>query len=163
MKALVAIIVGSANDKDTIAPAKKILDELRIPLTARVISAHRSPSHCADFAKNAEDYGLEVIIAAAGAAAALPGALAAHTNLPVIGVPINATPLAGLDALLSMAQMPGSTPVATMAIGQAGAKNAALLAARILSLKHPEIKKNFHTYQETVKAEAAKNCSVELF
>ncbi len=161
--ALVAIIMGSASDKEALLPAKEIFDRLEIPFCSRIISAHRSPDECADFAKQAESKGIKVIIAGAGAAAALPGALSAHTLLPVIGVPLNATPLGGLDALLSIAQMPGSTPVATMAIGPAGAKNAGLLAVRILSLVEPKIKERLQHYQSQICLQAKALSEQEVF
>ncbi len=161
--ALVAIIMGSPSDKEAMLPAKEIFDRLEIPFTSRIISAHRTPDECANFAKTAELKGIKVIIAGAGAAAALPGAIAAHTCLPVIGVPLNATPLGGLDALFAIAQMPGSTPVATMAIGPAGAKNAALLAARILGLFQPSIKERLERYQKEIYQKAAYQCDIEVF
>lgn len=160
---LVAIVMGSASDKEALTPAKEILDRLQIPFISRVISAHRTPHETAKFAINAEKSGLKIIIAGAGAAAALPGTIAAHTNLPVIGVPLNATPLLGLDALLAIVQMPGSTPVATMAIGPAGAKNAALLAARILSLVFPSINERLERYQTEIYQKALAAVEKEVF
>lgn len=160
---LVAIVMGSMSDKEALMPAKEILDRLEIPLMSRVISAHRTPQECSNFAMQAEKNGLKVIIAGAGAAAALPGTIAAHTLLPVIGVPLNATPLLGLDALFAIAQMPGSTPVATMAIGPAGAKNAGLLAARILSLMDPNIKARLERYQAEIYGKALSMVDQEVF
>jgi len=129
---LVAVIMGSKSDWDTMRNAVEILDELGVPNEARVLSAHRTPDATAEFARNAADRGLRVIIAGAGGAAHLAGVIAAHTWLPVLGVPIQSK-LQGLDSLLSTAQMPGGIPVGTLAIGEAGAKNAALLAAAILA------------------------------
>ncbi len=160
---LVAIVMGSASDKDAMMPCKELFNRLEIPFTARVISAHRTPDECSNFAKEAESMGIKVIIAGAGAAAALPGALSAHTKLPVIGVPLNATPLNGLDALFAIAQMPGSTPVASMAIGEAGAKNAALLAARILRLICPDIKARLDRYQDEVYGKAKAQVEKEVY
>jgi len=126
--ALVAVIMGSKSDWETMRRAVEMLDELGIPNEAHVLSAHRTPQATAEFARNAADRGLCVIIAGAGGAAHLAGVVAAHTCLPVLGVPIQSK-LLGLDSLLSTAQMPGGIPVGTLAIGEAGAKNAALLAA----------------------------------
>jgi len=125
-------VLGSASDLDVMRPCAEVLAELGVPYEMRIASAHRTPERVAAYAAEATDRGLRVIIAGAGAAAALPGCIAAHTRLPVIGVPIDATPLRGVDALYSMVQMPSGVPVATVSID--GAKNAALLAARILAL-----------------------------
>jgi 5-(carboxyamino)imidazole ribonucleotide mutase len=129
----VAIIMGSANDWDVMQAAEKTLDDLGIPSDARVISAHRTPQRLTDFLETAEADGIEAIIAGAGAAAHLAGVTAAHTLLPVLGVPLASSDLNGMDALLATVQMPGGIPVATFAIGRAGAKNAALFAAAILA------------------------------
>lgn len=129
---LVGIVLGSASDLDVMRPCAELLAELGVPCEMRIASAHRTPERVAAYAAEATDRGLRIIIAGAGAAAALPGCIAAHTRLPVIGVPIDATPLRGVDALYSMVQMPSGVPVATVSID--GAKNAALLAARILAL-----------------------------
>ena len=131
--ALVVVIMGSKSDWETMRRAVETLDELDIPNEARVLSAHRTPEATTEFARNAADRGVRVIIAGAGGAAHLAGVVAAHTWLPVLGVPIQSK-LLGLDSLLSTAQMPGGIPVGTLAIGEAGAKNAALLAAAILAL-----------------------------
>ena len=131
--ALVAVIMGSKSDWETMRRAVETLDELDIPNEARVLSAHRTPEATAEFARNAADRGVCVIIAGAGGAAHLAGVVAAHTCLPVLGVPIQSK-LLGLDSLLSTAQMPGGIPVGTLAIGEAGAKNAALAAVSILAL-----------------------------
>jgi 5-(carboxyamino)imidazole ribonucleotide mutase len=136
----VAIIMGSKSDYEHLQPAVEILTDLGVPFETRVVSAHRTPDWMFEFAESVESRGLEVIIAAAGGAAHLPGMVAAKTILPVLGVPIAATQLNGLDALLSIVQMPKGVPVGTLAIGKAGAANAALLAAAIVALKHPEIR-----------------------
>src|SRR5881397_42315 len=132
-KSLVAVVMGSKSDWETMRHAVETLDHLGVPNETRVLSAHRTPDATAEFARKAADRGLRVIIAGAGGAAHLAGVIAAHTWLPVLGVPIQSK-LQGLDSLLSTAQMPGGIPVGTLAIGEAGAKNAALLAAAILGL-----------------------------
>lgn len=137
----VALVMGSKSDWKTLEPAAKLCEEIGLPLHVEVVSAHRTPKKLATFAETAEERGLKVIIAAAGGAAHLPGMLAAHTLVPVIGVPVEATPVNGLDALLSIVQMPKGTPVATMAIGTPGAINGAFMAAQIISLHDPELKK----------------------
>ncbi len=142
---LVGVIMGSKSDLEILSGTSDLLTEFSIPHEVRVISAHRTPDATLEYASNAEARGLEVLIAGAGAAAALPGVVAAKTTIPVLGVPISATALNGMDALLSIVQMPKGVPVGTLAIGKAGAANAALLAASILSLKHPE-------YGERLKA-----------
>lgn len=131
---LVAVIMGSTSDWETMKLACNILDELEIPYEKKVVSAHRTPDYMFEFAEEARGRGLKVIIAGAGGAAHLPGMVAAKTTLPVIGVPVKSRTLNGLDSLLSIVQMPGGVPVATTAIGQAGATNAGLLAAQILSI-----------------------------
>lgn len=135
----VSIAMGSDSDMETLAEGAKALEEFGIPYEMQVLSAHRSPELVADFARGARDRGLKVIIAGAGGAAHLAGVIAAHTTLPVIGVPLAATSLAGFDALLATVQMPAGVPVATMAVGKAGAKNAAILAAEILSLSDAKL------------------------
>jgi 5-(carboxyamino)imidazole ribonucleotide mutase len=130
----VAIIMGSRSDWPTMKGAADALDALGVPYEAKVISAHRTPQRLFDFATGAQDAGYKVIIAGAGGAAHLPGMAASMTNLPVLGVPVQSKALSGLDSLLSIVQMPGGIPVATLAIGEAGAKNAGLLAAQILAL-----------------------------
>lgn len=139
MKPLVGIIMGSASDWETMRRAAETLETLDIPHEVRVISAHRTPDQLAKYTETAAERGLEVLVAGAGGAAALPGAMAAKTCLPVLGVPIQSRALNGMDSLLSMVQMPAGVPVGTLAIGNAGAINAALLAASILSIKHPKI------------------------
>lgn len=140
MSALVGVIMGSRSDWETMRHASELLDELKIEHETRVVSAHRTPDLLFEYAEGAAQRGVEVIIAGAGGAAHLPGMTAAKTPLPVIGVPVKSSALSGLDSLLSIVQMPGGVPVATMAIGPAGAKNAALLAARILGNSRPEVR-----------------------
>jgi 5-(carboxyamino)imidazole ribonucleotide mutase len=137
---LVAIIMGSKSDLETLAAARELLEELSVPHEVKVVSAHRTPDWMFEFAEKAEERGLEVIIAGAGGAAHLPGMVAAKTTVPVLGVPIPATALVGVDALLSIVQMPKGVPVGTLAIGKPGAANAALLAAEIVGNKHPEVR-----------------------
>jgi 5-(carboxyamino)imidazole ribonucleotide mutase len=139
---IVALIMGSKNDWETMKLSEEILISLKIPYITQVISAHRTPERMTNFAKTANDKGLQIIIAGAGGAAHLPGMVASHTNIPVIGVPIQSSTLQGIDSLLSIVQMPGGVPVATMSIGKAGAINAAIYAAKILSLSNNIIKKN---------------------
>lgn len=140
MNPLVGIIMGSRSDLDVMSAARETLDQLQIPFEIRVVSAHRTPRWMAEYASTAEARGLRVIIAGAGGAAHLPGMVAAHTIVPVLGVPIPVTALNGLDALLSIVQMPGGVPVGTLAIGKPGAKNAALLAAQILATTDPDLR-----------------------
>lgn len=137
----IAIIMGSKSDLSTVKETLKILKDFGVSFEVKVLSAHRSPDLTTDFAKKAESQGFEVIIAAAGGAAALAGVIAAHTNLPVIGIPIETKSLQGIDSLLSVVQMPSGIPVATMAIGGAGAKNAAFFALKVLALKDKNIKR----------------------
>ena len=139
---MVALIMGSQNDWETMKSSEEILISLKIPYTIKVISAHRTPERMSRFANEAADKGLQIIIAGAGGAAHLPGMVASHTSIPVIGVPIKSSVLQGIDSLLSIVQMPGGVPVATMSIGKAGAINAAIYAAKILSLSNNIIKKN---------------------
>ena len=140
--------MGSSSDWETMSVCVKTLDELGIPNQAQVLSAHRTPDATAKFAREAADRGIRVIIAAAGGAAHLAGIISAHTWLPVLGVPIQSSALHGLDSLLSTAQMPGGIPVGTLAIGSAGAKNAALLAAAILALSDKKIRKNLQAFRK---------------
>ena len=141
MKKLVGIVIGSQSDWETMAHASQTLDSLGIEHEVSVISAHRAPGKLHDYCSTARERGLKVIITAAGLAAALPGAAAALTPLPVLGVPMYSKATGGMDALLSMSQMPAGIPVGTLAIGRAGAVNSAVLAASILALSHPEIAK----------------------
>jgi 5-(carboxyamino)imidazole ribonucleotide mutase len=136
---LVGIIMGSQSDWDTLRNAADMLDRLGVPFEARVVSAHRTPDLLFDYASHAEERGLKVIIAGAGGAAHLPGMCAAKTTLPVLGVPVESKVLRGVDSLLSIVQMPAGVPVATLAIGPAGATNAALLAAAILATSDPSL------------------------
>ncbi|HEX6929680.1 MAG TPA: 5-(carboxyamino)imidazole ribonucleotide mutase [Gammaproteobacteria bacterium] len=136
MKALVGVIMGSKSDWETLQHAVETLESLRIPYETRVVSAHRTPDLLFEYAQSARARGLEVVIAGAGGAAHLPGMVAAKTSLPVLGVPVQSRALNGMDSLLSIAQMPAGVPVGTLAIGKAGAVNAALLAAAILANKH---------------------------
>jgi len=151
-KARVAIIMGSANDWDTMRPAEEALQKLGIACDVRVISAHRTPDRLTSFLRSAEDDGIEVIIAGAGAAAHLAGVAAAHTLLPVLGVPIDSSPLQGLDALRSTVQMPGGIPVATFAIGKAGAKNAGLFAGAIIARSDPKVRAELAKFREAQSA-----------
>jgi 5-(carboxyamino)imidazole ribonucleotide mutase len=145
---LVAVVMGSASDWDTMRYSVEVLDELGVPNEHKVLSAHRSPDATADFARMAADRGVRVIIAGAGGAAHLAGVIAAYTWLPVLGVPIQSKALQGLDSLLSIAQMPGGVPVGALAIGAAGAKNAALLAASILALSESKIRKKLEAFRK---------------
>ena len=149
----VGVIMGSDSDLPLMQEALKILDSFAISYEVHISSAHRTPARTAQFAKTARDRGIEVIIAGAGWAAHLAGVIAAETTLPVIGVPIDSSSLNGLDALLSMVQMPGGVPVAAMTIGKAGAKNAALFAAQILALKYPELQPKLLAYKQAMAAE----------
>jgi 5-(carboxyamino)imidazole ribonucleotide mutase len=145
---LVAVVMGSQSDYETLAPAVEILREFQVPYEARVVSAHRTPDLLFDFATHAESRGLRVIIAAAGGAAHLPGMLAAKTLVPVLGVPIPATALQGIDSLLSIVQMPKGVPVGTLAIGKPGAANAALLAVEILATTDPDLRERLRTWRD---------------
>ena len=139
--------MGSSSDWETLEHAAKTLQELGVPHETRVVSAHRTPDLLFEYAASAEKRGIEVIIAGAGGAAHLPGMTASKTVLPVLGVPVESKALKGLDSLLSMAQMPGGVPVGTLAIGKAGAINAALLAAAILGAKHPEVREAYRKFR----------------
>ena len=147
-KPLVGIIMGSKSDLETMQESMKVLDELQISYEAHVVSAHRTPDKMFEYAELARERGIKVIIAGAGGAAHLPGMVAAKTTLPVIGVPVQSRTLNGIDSLLSIVQMPGGIPVATVAIGKAGAKNAGLLAASILSTSNATITKKLDEYRE---------------
>jgi 5-(carboxyamino)imidazole ribonucleotide mutase len=143
--------MGSKSDTEIMKPTLEILDQLGIEHEALIISAHRNPEKTRQYGLDASKHGIEVIIAAAGCAAALPGVLASWTTIPVIGVPLVAGTLNGIDALYSIVQMPAGIPVATMAIGKAGAKNAAYLAAAILSLKHKKIQEAYQKYRSDLQ------------
>ncbi|MEK4415646.1 MULTISPECIES: 5-(carboxyamino)imidazole ribonucleotide mutase [Bacillus] len=151
MKSLVGVIMGSTSDWETMKYACDILDELNIPYEKKVVSAHRTPDYMFEYAETARERGLKVIIAGAGGAAHLPGMVAAKTNLPVIGVPVQSKALNGLDSLLSIVQMPGGVPVATVAIGKAGSTNAGLLAAQILGSFHDDIHDALELRRETIE------------
>ena len=144
---LVGIIMGSSSDWETLEHAAKTLEELGVAHETKVVSAHRTPDLLFEYANSAEERGIEVIIAGAGGAAHLPGMTASKTVLPVLGVPVESKALKGLDSLLSIAQMPGGVPVGTLAIGKAGAINAALLAAAMLGAKHPEIREAYRKFR----------------
>src|ERR1700731_1597739 len=146
--ALVGVIMGSSSDWETMEHVAKTLAELGVPCETRVVSAHRTPDLLVEYASSAEKRGIEVIVAGAGGSAHLPGMTASKTVLPVLGVPVESKTLKGLDSLLSIAQMPGGIPVGTLAIGKAGAINAALLAAAILGAKHPEIRKTLREFRK---------------
>jgi 5-(carboxyamino)imidazole ribonucleotide mutase len=149
----VGVIMGSKSDLEVLSAATEILAELEVPHETRVVSAHRTPDLMFEYAETAEERGLLVIIAGAGGAAHLPGMVAAKTLLPVLGVPIPATPLNGMDSLLSIVQMPKGVPVGTLAIGKPGAANAGLLAAEICALAHPALRERLRKYREQRKAE----------
>ncbi|HVP46632.1 MAG TPA: 5-(carboxyamino)imidazole ribonucleotide mutase [Bryobacteraceae bacterium] len=148
---LVAVIMGSKSDWEVMRAASDTLQDFGVPHESRVLSAHRTPALAAEFASGAEERGLEVIIAGAGGAAHLAGVTAAYTTLPVLGVPMESQSLKGLDSLLSTVQMPGGVPVGTLAIGKAGAKNAALLAIAILANHRPDLRKKLHQFREDQK------------
>ena len=146
---LAGVVMGSKSDTEAVQPTLDILTELGIDHEVNVISAHRTPERAKQYAQEARDRGIEVIIAAAGMAAHLPGVLASWTTLPVIGIPVASGELKGIDALYSIVQMPPGIPVATVAIGSAGAKNAAYLAAEILGLKYDKIREAYQRYRDT--------------
>ena len=146
---LVAVLMGSKSDEPLLEPTTQTLTELGIPFIVRAMSAHRTPDKVREFAKRAESDGLEVLICAAGGAAALPGAVAAHTTLPVIGIPLASSEIAGgMDAIFGVLQMPPGVPVAAVAVGAWGARNAAYLAASILSLKHADIREAYKAFRD---------------
>ena len=149
---LVGIVMGSKSDADLMQPALDALDQLGIEYEVSVISAHRTPEKARQYGLGARERGLEVIIAGAGGAAHLPGVLASWTSIPVIGVPIPSGDIKGLDALLSIVQMPAGIPVACVALGSAGAKNAAYLAAEILGLKHDRIREAYESYRRELSS-----------
>src|SRR4051794_15857864 len=145
---LIAVIMGSKSDWETMRHADEMLESFGVPHECRVVSAHRTPVWMAEYAAAAEGRGIQLIIAAAGGAAHLPGMVAAHTVLPVLGVPIKSSVLNGVDSLLSIVQMPAGIPVGTLAIGNAGATNAALLAASVLGIKYPEIRTRLEHWRQ---------------
>ncbi|RHX93077.1 5-(carboxyamino)imidazole ribonucleotide mutase [Leptospira stimsonii] len=154
MGAKVAIIMGSHSDWETMKEAELILNEFGVSVHKEIVSAHRSPELMLEFSKSARDAGFSVIIAGAGGAAHLPGMVASLTTLPVLGVPIQSKALNGLDSLLSIVQMPGGVPVGTLAIGVAGAKNAGLLAIRILSLQDSKLSEKLSKYRDQIREDA---------
>ncbi len=156
-KPLVGVIMGSKSDWETMTHASKTLAEFGVPHETRIVSAHRTPQLLAEYATGAVDRGLEVIIAGAGGAAHLPGMAAAYTVLPVLGVPIESKTLKGMDSLLSIVQMPAGIPVATLAIGKAGATNAALLAISILANSRPELREKLRAFREKQTAKVLKD------
>ncbi len=147
-KPVVAIVMGSNSDWPTMKPAAEVLKKFKVPFEAKVVSAHRTPRYMARFATEAEARGIQIIIAGAGGAAHLPGMIAAHTILPVLGVPVKSRSLEGLDSLLSIVQMPSGVPVGTLAIGETGAKNAGLLAIQILGLSNQKYRKAIHSFRK---------------
>ena len=147
---LVGVIMGSRSDWDTMRQTDEVLREFKVPHECRIVSAHRTPRWMAEYASSAAERGLEVIVAGAGGAAHLPGMVAAHTVLPVVGVPVQSAALNGLDSLLSIVQMPKGVPVATVAIGPSGAANAGLLAVAILATSRPELRARLQTYRDKI-------------
>lgn len=159
-KPLVGIIMGSKSDFETMKEAMSVLEQLEISYEASVVSAHRTPDKMFEYAENARNRGINVIIAGAGGAAHLPGMVAAKTTLPVIGVPVQSRALNGLDSLLSIVQMPGGIPVATVAIGKAGAKNAGLLAASMLSTSYEEVAVKLENYRKEMTDSVLGDCDL---
>lgn len=151
MNPKIGVIMGSSSDWETMKHACDILDELQVPYEKKVVSAHRTPDLMFEYAETARSRGIQIIIAGAGGAAHLPGMVAAKTTLPVIGVPVQSKALNGLDSLLSIVQMPGGVPVATVAIGKAGATNAGLLAAQILSITDEELAQKLENRRQSLK------------
>jgi 5-(carboxyamino)imidazole ribonucleotide mutase len=151
MEPLVGVIMGSTSDWETMKHACEILEELNVPYEKKVVSAHRTPDYMFEYADKARNRGLKVIVAGAGGAAHLPGMVAAKTTIPVIGVPVQSKALKGLDSLLSIVQMPGGVPVATVAIGKAGATNAGLLAAQILSIGDQDLARKLDNRREELR------------
>ncbi|NLK62076.1 MAG: 5-(carboxyamino)imidazole ribonucleotide mutase [Fusobacteria bacterium] len=143
--------MGSDSDLKIMSECAKLLEEFDIPFEIAVLSAHRCTEEALNYVKNAEDKGVDIVIAAAGKAAHLPGVLASHTNLPVIGVPMTTSDLGGVDSLYSIVQMPVGIPVATVAIGSTGAKNAAVLALKILGIKYPNYREKIQNYRDNMK------------
>jgi 5-(carboxyamino)imidazole ribonucleotide mutase len=161
MTALVGLIMGSSSDWETLKHAAETLDALGVTYEKRVVSAHRTPDLLFEYASSAEARGLEVIIAGAGGAAHLPGMCASKTALPVLGVPVQSKTLSGLDSLLSIVQMPAGIPVGTLAIGKAGAINAALLAATMLGNKHPQYRRAVHAYRAAQTAKVLNDRTID--
>lgn len=159
----VGVIMGSKSDLRFMQPALDLLRELDVPHEARVVSAHRTPGWMMEYAAGAEGRGIEVIVAAAGGAAHLPGMVAANTILPVLGVPMPATLLAGIDALMSIVQMPRGIPVGTLAIGEPGAANAALLAASIVGQRHPEVRERLRAWRQARTDDVLRDTTIATF
>lgn len=157
MKPQVSIVMGSISDMPVMSKTKEILEKFNIPYEIKVLSAHRSPALSSSYAKKASYRGIKVIIAGAGGAAHLPGVIASYTNLPVIGVPIHTKSFNGMDSTLSILQMPSGVPVATMAVGDAGAKNAGILAAQILGIKNAQIAKKLINHKKELVAKVKKS------
>ena len=153
MKPKVLIIMGSDSDLPVMEETARILDEFAVPYTMTVASAHRTPARTLKLVKDAEKNGVDVIIGAAGMAAHLPGVIASHTVLPVIGIPLDSSPLRGMDALLSIVQMPPGIPVATVSVGKAGARNAAILAVQIIARQDPKLTKQLQDYRRMMVKE----------
>ena len=149
---LVGVVIGSRSDESVVQDTVNVLEEMGISHEVSVISAHRSPERAREYAKGAIERGLEVIIAAAGGSAALPGVMASWTTLPVIGIPLTSSALGGVDSLHSIAQMPPGVPVACVSVGSWGARNAAYLAAAVLGLKHEDVRKKYEAYRERLAA-----------
>ncbi len=160
--AVVAVVMGSKSDWETMRPAAEVLKQFEVPHECRVVSAHRTPAWLAEFAAAAESRGLEVIIAGAGGAAHLPGMLAAQTLVPVLGVPVQSKALNGLDSLLAIVQMPAGIPVGTLAIGTAGATNAALLAVAILANQRPELREKLRLFRQQQTQRVLDNAELRL-
>jgi 5-(carboxyamino)imidazole ribonucleotide mutase len=156
----VGVIMGSTSDLKYLQPAIDLLTELGVPHEAKIVSAHRTPDWMFEYASTAESRGIEVIIAAAGGAAHLPGMVAAKTTVPVLGVPVPATMLNGLDSLLSIVQMPKGVPVGTLAIGEPGAVNAALLATSIVSIQRPDVRERLRLWRKNRTDEVLKNTDI---
>jgi len=156
----VGVIMGSRSDWETLREASDLLTQFAVPHECEVVSAHRTPARMFEYAKAAAGRGLEVLIAGAGGAAHLPGMVASLTTLPVFGVPVQSKSLQGLDSLLSIVQMPGGIPVGTLAIGPAGAKNAALLAIRVLALSRPDLRARLEDYQHGLTNEVLENAKL---
>jgi 5-(carboxyamino)imidazole ribonucleotide mutase len=159
-KPLVGVIMGSKSDWDTLRQAAEVLKQFGVPHECEVVSAHRTPERMVEYAKTAEQRGLQIIIAGAGGAAHLPGMVASLTNLPVLGVPVQSRALSGLDSLLSIVQMPGGIPVGTLAIGEAGAKNAGLLAVRILSNNDADLRQKLAEFHRAQTDKIVMDCKL---
>ncbi len=158
-KSLVGIVVGSSSDLSVMKETEELLKHLGVPYEITISSAHRKPAATAAYAKKAFSRGIKVIIAGAGASAHLPGAIASRTIIPVIGVPLDATPLGGLESFYSILQMPSGVPVATVAIGKSGARNSAILAAQILALKYPKIREKLRRYKKNLAGKTGNKCA----